>query len=124
MSIWLKLVSLKSNARRNEWIEAIESEITSLVKNDIGKNIQIDNSYCKNVVVYRLMLTYKQGLKGETVRRKAHLVAKGWYSQRCDLDYYQTFALVARLETLRLLLALAVQFDIVTAYLNRIAQAI
>jgi hypothetical protein len=48
----------------------------------------------------------KQGEDGEVVRNKARLVAKG-YSQVQGLDFGETFAPVARLEAIKILLAFA-----------------
>jgi hypothetical protein len=45
----------------------------------------------------------KEGENGEMVRNKSRLVAQG-YSQKEGIDYEETFALVARLEAIRLLL--------------------
>jgi hypothetical protein len=45
----------------------------------------------------------KEGENGEVVRNKSRLVAQG-YSQKEGIDYEETFALVARLEAIRLLL--------------------
>ena len=61
----------------------------------------------------------------DTVERyKARLVAKG-FSQTYDIDYIETFALMAKLNTIRVLLSLAAnldwplhQFDIKNAFLN------
>ena len=57
-------------------------------------------------------------------RNKARLVAKG-YNQEESIDYGETFAPVARLEAVRLLLALAcmsgfklLQMDVKSAFLN------
>jgi hypothetical protein len=62
------------------------------------------------------------------VRNKAHLVAQG-YSQVEGLDFGQTFAPVARLEAIRILLAFAVskgfklyQMDVKSAFLNGFVQ--
>jgi hypothetical protein len=66
----------------------------------------------------------KQGEDGEVVRNKAHLVAQG-FSQVEGLDFRETFAHVAHLETIRILLAFAAskrfklyQMDVKSAFLN------
>jgi hypothetical protein len=66
----------------------------------------------------------KEGENGEVVRNKLRLVAQG-YSQREGIDYEETFAPVARLEAIRILLAFAVakgfklyQMDMKSAFLN------
>jgi hypothetical protein len=46
----------------------------------------------------------KEGEKGEVVRNKSRLVAHA-YSQKEGIDYEETFAPVARLEVIRILLA-------------------
>jgi hypothetical protein len=58
------------------------------------------------------------------VRNKAHLVAQG-FSQVEDLDFAETFALVARLEAIRIILAFAAskrfklyQMDLKSTFLN------
>jgi hypothetical protein len=70
----------------------------------------------------------KQREDGEVVRNKARLVAHG-YSQVEDLDFGETFALVARLEAIRILLAFATskrfklyQMDVKSAFLNDVIQ--
>ncbi|WJX50151.1 hypothetical protein P8452_36497 [Trifolium repens] len=62
--------------------------------------------------------------QGEVVRNKARLVAQG-YSQQEGIDFTETFAPVARLEAIRLLLSYAVnngitlyQMDVKSAFLN------
>jgi hypothetical protein len=49
----------------------------------------------------------KEGEKGEVVRNKSRLVAQG-FSQKEGIDYEETFAPVARLEVIRILLAFSV----------------
>ena len=70
--------------------------------------------------VYKL----KKDTKGAIVKYKARLVVKG-YVQRQGVDYEEIFAPVARIETMRVLLALAAQedwkvyhMDVKSAFLN------
>jgi len=53
----------------------------------------------------------KKNDQGKVVRNKARLVAKG-FSQVEGLDFGETFAPVARLEAIRILLAYASSHDI------------
>jgi hypothetical protein len=70
----------------------------------------------------------KEGEKGEVVRNKLRLVAQG-YSQKDWMDYEETFAPVARLEVIRILLAFSVakgfkvhQMDVNSAFLNGVLE--
>jgi len=61
---------------------------------------------------------------GEVIKHKARLVAKG-YVQKHGVDFDEVFAPVVRLDTIRLLLALAVNrgwqvhhLDVKSAFLN------
>jgi hypothetical protein len=70
----------------------------------------------------------KVGEKGEVVRNKSGLVAQG-YSQKEGIDYEETFAPVARLEVIRILLAFSVakgfklyQMDVRSAFLNGVLE--
>ena len=62
--------------------------------------------------------------QGELVRNKDRLVCKG-YSQREGIDYEETYALVDKMEAVRMLLAYATnkkfkvyQMDVKSAFLN------
>ena len=107
---------------RQEWEDAIISEIRSILKNDTWDIVKRTND--QHVIGSRLVLTKKQDTGEAAGRMKARIVAKG-YRQRYGVEYQNTFAPVARLESIRLLAALAVeldlkihQLDITTAYLN------
>ena len=70
------------------------------------------------------MFRNKLNEKGEVVRNKARLIAEG-YSQQEGIDYTETFAPVAILEAIRLLLSYAVnhgiilyQIDLKSAFFN------
>lgn len=98
------------------------SEIKSLVQNDTFDII--DRPADKKVIKCRTVLRNKYAADGSLSRRKARVVARG-FAQRPGVDFFETFALVARLGSFRLLMALAARFDlrvsqldIETAYLN------
>jgi hypothetical protein len=59
-----------------------------------------------NVTGTKWVFKNKQGEDGEIVRNKALLVAQG-FSQVEGLDFGETFAPIARLEAIRILLAFA-----------------
>jgi hypothetical protein len=66
----------------------------------------------------------KEEEKGDVVKNKSRLVAQG-FSQKEGIDYEETFAHVARLEAIRILLAFSVakgfklhQMDVKSAFLN------
>jgi hypothetical protein len=70
----------------------------------------------------------KDGEKGEVVRNKSKFVAQG-FSQKEGIDYEKTFAPVARLEAIRILLAFSVakgfklhQMDVKSAFLNGVLE--
>jgi hypothetical protein len=70
----------------------------------------------------------KEGEKGEVVRNKSSLVFQG-FSQKEGIDYEETFAPVAHLEVIRILLAFSVdkgfklhQMDVNSAFLNGVLE--
>jgi len=105
-----------------EWQKAIKKEFHSHLKNNTWK--VVDRPPDKNVIGCRMILNNKYKPDGSIERRKARLVAKG-YSQRPGVDFRETFAPVARMSSIRMISALAVQhrmemhqLDVTTAYLN------
>ena len=74
------------------------------------------------------MYKTKLNLDGSVQKHKARLVAKG-YAQKPGIDYNETFAPVARLDTIRTLIALAAKnswkmykLDVKSAFLNGVLQ--
>jgi hypothetical protein len=70
----------------------------------------------------------KEGEKGEVRKNKSRLVAQG-FSQKEGIDYEETFAPVARLEAIRILLAFSLakgfklhQMDVKSAFLNGVLE--
>ena len=70
------------------------------------------------------MFTLKLKADGSIDRYRARLVAKG-YTRKYGVHYQETFALVAKINTIRILISIAVnqdwplqQFDVKNAFLN------
>jgi hypothetical protein len=81
-----------------------------------------------NVIGTKCVFKKKQGEDGEVVRNKARLVAQG-FSQVEGLDFGKTFAPVARLEAIRILLAFTAskglkhyQLNVKSDFLNSVIQ--
>lgn len=107
---------------RDEFKGAMKSEMQSLEDTGTWSICQLPPG--KHPVGCKWVNTYKFNADGTVEHPKSRLVAKG-YTQLVGLDFLDTFSLVAKLGTLRLLLSLAVaknwsiqQLDISNAFLN------
>lgn len=111
-----------SSPEKEKWVDAMEKEMHSIKANEVWELVKLPEG--KKTVGCKWVFKRKLDADGSIERHKARLVAKG-YSQQQGLDYDETFSPVARFESLRMLLALAVQdglcvhqLDVTTAFLN------
>jgi hypothetical protein len=110
----------------SSWVNAMHEVLENFERNQVWT--LVDPLRDVNVIGTKWVFRNKQGEDGETVRKKAHLVAQG-FSQVEGLDFGETFAPVARLEAIRILLAFATsmgfkvyQMDVKSAFLNGVIQ--
>ncbi|KAK3014747.1 hypothetical protein RJ639_009902 [Escallonia herrerae] len=122
----LSTVSMPNNVHEAladpRWKEAMNEEMKSLQENKTWE--VIDRPPGKKPVGCRWIYTVKYKADGTIERFKARLVAKG-YTQTYGIDYTKTFAPVAKINTVRVLLSLATnlnwplqQFDVKNAFLQ------
>jgi hypothetical protein len=89
--------------RDPDWVLAMQEELNNFTRNEVWNLVPHPN---QNIVRTKWVFRNKQDEHGVVTRNKARLVAKG-YSQVEGLDFDETYAPVARLESIRILLAYA-----------------
>jgi hypothetical protein len=100
---------------------AMQEELNNFKRNEVWSLVPCPK---QNVVGTKWVFRNKQDEHGVVTRNKARLVAKG-YAHVTGLDFEETFAPVARLESIPILLAYAAhhsfrlfQMDVKSAFLN------
>jgi hypothetical protein len=108
-----------------DWVVAMQEELNNFTRNEVWHLVPHPN---QNVVGTKWVFRNKQDENGVMTRNKARVVAKG-YSQVEGLDFDETYAPVARLESIRILLANATyhgfklyQMDVKSAFLNGLSR--
>jgi hypothetical protein len=105
-----------------DWANAMHEELNNFTRNEVRELVERPKNH--NVIGTKWVFQNKHNEDGLVVRNKARLVAQG-YTQVEGLDFGETFAPVARLEAIRILLAYACahniklyQMDVKSAFLN------
>ncbi|GJU26448.1 retrovirus-related pol polyprotein from transposon TNT 1-94 [Tanacetum coccineum] len=90
------------------WIVAMQEELNQFIANDVWELVPQP----KNMTIIGTKWVFRNKLdeNGVVSRNKARLVAQG-YNQKEGIDYNETYALVARLESIRIFLAYACALD-------------
>jgi hypothetical protein len=108
------------------WVNAMHEELENFERNQVWTLVKPPRDV--NVIGIKWVFKNKQGEDGEILRKKARFVAQG-FSQVEGIDFGETFAPVAHLEAIRVLLAFAAskgfklyQMDAKGAFLNGVIQ--
>jgi len=118
----LTVAEAKSRTDWPHWQKAMDEEMAQLHR--LGTFSLEPLPTARSAVACKWVFRIKRDDSGNISRYKARLVAKG-FSQIPGVDFDETFAPVVRIETIRLLLALAAHYslkihvvDVIGAYLN------
>lgn len=106
----------------DEWIKAMNEELLALEANDTWEICSLPSG--KHAIGCKWVYKVKLNADGTLERYKAWLVAKG-YTQQEGIDFVETFSPVAKMTTVKTILAVAAakswsltQLDISNAFLN------
>ncbi|GJS59765.1 ribonuclease H-like domain, reverse transcriptase, RNA-dependent DNA polymerase [Tanacetum coccineum] len=94
----------KEASTDQKWIEAMKVELDSINRNNTWELTNLPKGH--KAIGLKWVFKTKRDANGNIVKHKARLVAKG-YIQEHGIDFEEVFAPVARMETIRLLLAIA-----------------
>ena len=104
------------------WVDACKDEIQLIEKNNTWTLVDLPKG--AKPICLKWIFKVKRNADGSINKFKARLMAKG-YVQRHGIDYDEVFAPVARMETIRLVIALAAlngwqihHLDVKTAFLH------
>jgi hypothetical protein len=104
------------------WRAAMMDEMTSIEENKTWSLTTLPAG--KRAIGLKWVFKLKKNSAGEVIKHKARLVAKG-YVQRAGVDFDEVFAPVTRLDSVRLLIAIAAHsgwevhhLDVKSAFLN------
>ncbi|GJX69082.1 retrovirus-related pol polyprotein from transposon TNT 1-94 [Tanacetum coccineum] len=113
---------VKEALKDKSWVVAMQEELNQFVANDVWELVPLPMSQL--VIETKWVFRNKLDENDTVSRNKARLVVHG-YNQQEGIDYDETYALVARLESIRILLAIACvndfklyQMDVKNAFLN------
>ena len=111
----------KTACQHDVWCKAMATELAALEANHTWEIVPLPAG--KRVVSCKWVFKVKFNQDGTVERYKARLVARG-FTQTEGLDYFETFAPVAKMSTVRVLLSLAAvskwsvtQMDVTNAFL-------
>jgi hypothetical protein len=115
-------IDVNTALKNEKWINAMKEELDSIESNQTWELVDLPHK--KKAIDVKWVYKLKVNSKGDVTRHKARLVARG-FLQKEGIDYGEVFAPVTRMETIRLVTAIAnlngwnmYQMDVKSAFLN------
>ncbi|MCO5584053.1 hypothetical protein L7F22_037975 [Adiantum nelumboides] len=112
----------EETAENDKWQEATNEKMDALYGNETWELVALPKG--KKPIGCRWVYKVKHNSDGSVSRYKARLIAKG-YAQTYGIDYEETFAPIAKMATVRVVIAMAVakgwilhQMDVKNAFLR------
>nr|GEV21617.1 retrovirus-related Pol polyprotein from transposon TNT 1-94 [Tanacetum cinerariifolium] len=106
----------------HSWMESMQDELNQFKRLDVWE--LVERPIGKNIITIKQIWKNKTNAKNTVIQNKSRLVAKG-YAQEEGINFEEPFALVARLEGVKMFIAYAAhknftiyQMDVKTAFLN------
>lgn len=96
-------VSFEEAERSSKWKATMDAEMNSIERNHTWQLVELPEGAKK--IGVRWIYKTKLNDQGKVDKYKARLVVK-WYSQQYGVNYTEVFAPVARMDTVRLIIAL------------------
>ena len=114
--------AFKDAEHDENWIMAMQEELNQFERSRVWTLVPASKDH--SIIGTKWVFRNKMDESGNVIRNKARLVAQG-YNQEEGIDFDESFAPVARLEAIRMLLAYAsykdfklYQMDVKSAFLN------
>jgi hypothetical protein len=101
------------------WVISMQEELNNFTRNEVWESVERPKNH--NVIGTKWVFRNKENEDGIAVKNKSRLVAQG-YTQVEGLDFDETFAPVARLEAIRILLVMLVLAT--SSYIKRMSKVL
>jgi hypothetical protein len=118
---YLEPLKVEDALRNLDWVVAMEEELNNFKRNEVWPLVERPK---QNLIGTKWVFRNKKDEHGVVTRNKARLVAKSYSQVEC-LDFDKTFAPVAMLESIHMLLVYATyhgfklyQIDVKSTFLN------
>jgi hypothetical protein len=115
-------LTFEEAVKEDVWAQAMDEEIRCIERNQTWKLVDVPDD--KDVISVKWIYKTKQDAEGKVQKYKARLVARG-FTQQPGIDFNETFAPVACMDTVRTVLAIVAQYkwpvyqmDVKSTFLN------